>query len=133
MTEQTPQNIQEPQPYGPARMILLALLVGIITGFGAIGFRFMIGLFHNILFFGRFDFAYNANIHTPPSPWGAWIILVPAIGAVLVAWLVQTFAPEAKGHGVPEVMNAIYYQEGEIKPIVALIKSIASSNSHITQ
>ena len=117
------------KPYGPARMILLALLVGIITGFGAVGFRFMIGLVHNLLFYGSFDFAYNANIHTHPSHWGAWIILAPAIGAVIVAWLVQTFAPEAKGHGVPEVMNAIYYEDGKIKPVVAVIKSIASAIS----
>jgi hypothetical protein len=36
---------------------------------------------------------------------------VPVLGAVGVAFLVKTFAPEAKGHGVPEVMEAIYWQE----------------------
>lgn len=116
-------------PYGPLRMILLSLSVGIITGLGAVGFRALIGLVHNILFFGHFSFAYDANIHTPTSPWGIWIIFVPVVGAIIVAWLVKTFAPEAKGHGVPEVMNAIYYNEGKIKPIVALIKSLASSVS----
>ncbi len=110
-------------------MIFLALLVGIITGFGAVGFRALIGLVHNILFFGNFSFSYNANMHTLASSWGIWVIFVPVIGAIIVAWLIQTFAPEAKGHGVPEVMNAIYYNEGKIKPIVALIKSLASSIS----
>ena len=39
------------------------------------------------------------------------------------------FAPEAKGHGVPEVMDAIYYNNGIIRPVVALIKSLASALS----
>jgi len=40
---------------------------------------------------------------------------------------VQTFAPEARGHGVPEVMDAIFYNEGRIRPIVAAVKSLASA------
>ena len=41
----------------------------------------------------------------------------------------RPFAPEAKGHGVPEVMDAIYYREGIIRPIVAVVKSLASAIS----
>ncbi|MGH6991540.1 MAG: chloride channel protein, partial [Stellaceae bacterium] len=59
----------------------------------------------------------------------AWIILVPIVGALIVAFLVKTFAPEAKGHGVPEVMDAIYYKRGIIRPIVAVIKAVASALS----
>jgi CIC family chloride channel protein len=44
-----------------------------------------------------------------------------------VTWIVSNFAPEAKGHGVPEVMDAIYYKRGIIRPVVALVKSIASA------
>ena len=68
-------------------------------------------------------------MHTPPSPWGPFIILVPVLGAVGVAFLVSHFAPEAKGHGVPEVMDAIYYHKGVVRPIVAVIKSLASALS----
>jgi CIC family chloride channel protein len=49
------------------------------------------------------------------------------LGAVAVTFLVTNFAPEAKGHGVPEVMDAIYYKGGVIRPIVALVKSLASA------
>ena len=52
---------------------------------------------------------------------------MPVIGGVIVTFLVSNFAPEAKGHGVPEVMDAIYYKEGMIRPIVALVKSLASA------
>jgi len=112
----------------------LSVLVGVIAGFGAVVFRGMIAAFHNILFLGYFQFdwglfEYNANVHTAASPWGAAIILVPILGALGVTFLVQTFAPEAKGHGVPEVVDSIYYNNGIIRPIVVVIKSLASALS----
>src|SRR5208282_3639248 len=119
----------EPEPVAWWVMILCVLAVGVIAGFGAVVFRAMIGAFHNLLFLGRFSFDYDANVHTPASPWGAWIILAPVLGAIVVAFLVKTFAPEAKGHGVPEVMDAIYHQDGRIRPIVAVVKSLASALS----
>lgn len=110
-------------------MATMGALVGVVAGLGAVGFRALIALFHNGLFLGQASFSYNANAHTPLGPWGAGIILVPVLGAIVVAFLVKTFAPEAKGHGVPEVMDAIYYGEGKIRPIVAVIKSLASALS----
>ena len=124
-----PRCSLEPGPAAWWTMGLCALAVGVIAGFGAVVFRAMIGGFHNLLFLGLWSFDYDANVHTPPSPWGAWIILVPALGAIGVAFLVTTFAPEAKGHGVPEVMDAIYRKDGRIRPIVAVIKSLASALS----
>ena len=105
----------------------LALVVGVVTGLGAVVFRGLIGLVHNFLFLGQFSFAYDSSVFTPPSPWGPLIILVPVLGAIGVTFIVSTFAPEAKGHGVPEVMDAIYYQRGLIRPIVAVAKSLASA------
>lgn len=108
---------------------LLAVGVGLVAGLGAVAFRLLIGLFHNLLFLGKFSGDYDANVHTPPSPWGALVILVPVAGAVGVVFLVKNFAPEAKGHGVPEVIDAIYYTEGKIRPVVALVKAVASALS----
>lgn len=108
---------------------LVSVLVGCVSGLGAVVFRGLIGWFHNLFFLGKLSLAYNANLHTPPSPWGAGIVIVPVIGAIGVAFLVKTFAPEAKGHGVPEVMEAVYYQKGIIRPVVALVKALASALS----
>ena len=41
----------------------------------------------------------------------------------------KTFAPEAKGHGVPEVMDAVFYKHGNIRGKVALVKALASALS----
>ncbi len=112
---------------GLVSLSLLALAVGITAGLGAIVFRELIGLIHNLLFLGHFAFAYRTKVFTPASPWGAFIILAPVVGAVAVTFLVTNFAPEAKGHGVPEVMDAIYYGGGVIRPVVAVVKSLASA------
>ena len=55
-----------------------------------------------------------------------WVIL-PAIGGFLVAFIVVRYAPEAKGHGVPEVMESYAFRGGEIRFRVPLLKSIASA------
>ena len=106
---------------------LLAIVVGIVTGLGAVLFRDLIALIHNAFFLGKLSLHYDANLFTPASPWGPLVILVPVAGAVIVTFLVSNFAPEAKGHGVPEVMDAIYYGGGIIRPVVAVVKSLASA------
>ena len=118
-----------PLRLGLVRLSLLAIVVGLVTGLGAVLFRDLIGLIHNLAFLGVFSFDYEANVFTPPSPWGALIILVPVVGGQIVTFLITKFAPEARGHGVPEVMDAIYYKDGMIRPIVAVIKSLASALS----
>ncbi|HEX4407564.1 MAG TPA: chloride channel protein [Xanthobacteraceae bacterium] len=113
--------------FGLATLCVLAAVVGTATGFGALLFRLMIGFVHNLFFLGVFSTSYDSSQFTPAHPWGAAVILVPVIGAVIVTFIVSNFAPEAKGHGVPEVMDAIYYKEGAIRPVVAAVKSIASA------
>jgi CIC family chloride channel protein len=105
----------------------LSLAVGCASGLGAVAFRTLIALFHNLLLLGRFSLVYDANAHTPPSPWGPVVLLAPVAGAVVVTFLVKTYAPEAKGSGVPEVMDASYYGRGVIRPRVGLVKALASS------
>ena len=114
---------------GLLSLSILAIMVGVIGGLGAVFFREMIALIHNVAFLGSFSITLDANVFTKPSPWGAFIILVPPVGGMLVVFLVENFAPEARGHGVPEVLDAIYYKEGKIRPVVAVIKSIASAIS----
>lgn len=118
-----------PTSRGLLSLSLIAILVGVVTGFGSILFRGLIGFIHNLFFLGHFSVFYDANVYTPASPWGVFVILVPVIGGMGVVFLVETFAPEARGHGVPEVMDAIFYKEGRIRPVVAAVKSLASALS----
>jgi CIC family chloride channel protein len=110
-------------------LVLLAFLIGIVAALGAVVFRGMISGVHNLFFLGKLEFSYNANLYDPSAPWGPLIVLAPVVGGLIVVWLVQTFAPEAKGHGVPEVMYAVYHNEGNVRGVVAIVKSIASAIS----
>jgi CIC family chloride channel protein len=127
MTDFAP--ILRPRRVGLFALSLLAVLMGLVTGIGAVMFRALIALIHNWMFLGKLSFAYDANIFTGPAPWGWLVIFVPVIGSMVVTFLVTNFAPEARGHGVPEVMDAIFYRQGVIRPQVALVKSLASASS----
>lgn len=107
----------------------LALVIGVMTGLGAVVFRALIGLVHNLFYFGRLSFVYDANVSEGPSRFGDLILFAPIIGGLIVVFLVRRFAPEAKGHGVPEVMDAIFYKRGNIRGTVAVIKALASAIS----
>src|SRR6202045_3266957 len=110
-------------------LCVLALVVGVTTAFGAVALRALIGFFHNALYSGTFSIWYDANISEGPSRFGDWVFLSPILGGLVVVFLVQRFAPEAKGHGVPEVMDAVFYKSGNIRWQVAVIKSLASALS----
>jgi len=107
----------------PETVVLMgtALLVGLGAGLGAIVFRWLIGAVHDLLFDGL----------PAALPFlGDWVLVVaPAVGGLIVGPLIYFFAREAKGHGVPEVMEAVALRGGRIRPIVVVIKSLASSIS----
>ena len=108
---------------------ILAVGLGIVTGIGAILFRYLIALVHNLFFYGDLSLNYESEKLFEPSVWGNWVFLVPVVGGMGVVWLTRTFAPETRGHGVPEVMDAVYHREGRIRPVVAVAKSLASALS----
>ncbi len=107
------------QPNPEAVLFGTALVVGILTGIGAVLFRYLID--------GVARLGYEWIPKVTSGMGKAYIIFVPAIGGLLVGLLVYNFAREAKGHGVPEVMEAVALKGGRIRPRVAIVKSFASS------
>jgi CIC family chloride channel protein len=97
------------------RLYILGAIVGIISGLVAVGFRWLILAF-SILFVAI------------PQNFGllGWLI-IPVVGGLIVAFIVQRYAPEARGHGVPELMDAYALRGGKIRMRVPLLKSLASA------
>jgi chloride channel protein, CIC family len=109
-------------------LIALALAVGAGAGVGAIGFRYLIEGF-TWLFSGHTDPSALGHFTNPHLAFlGPFVVLVvPIIGGLLYGPLVYRFAPEARGHGVPEVMLAVHQNEGKIRARVPIVKSLASA------
>ncbi len=100
----------------------LGIVVGLLGGLGAVGFRYLIEYFQKLIYLSSDPL----SIVTQGLPW--WhIVLGPVIGGALVGPLVYFFAREAKGHGVPEVMNAVAIEGGIIRKRVVVVKSLASA------
>ena len=101
---------------------VLGILVGVIGGLGAVAFRLLID-FNQSIFFS--DLLPHITFFRGGVNLG--IMLLPAIGGLIVGPLVTWLAPEARGHGVPEVMESYALRGGKIRSRVALVKVFASS------
>jgi len=107
-------------------VIIVAMLIGVFAGVISAGFRTLIDFFRHTLW------SEGALIHVVMDAPLYLKIGIPAVGGAGVAWFVKRFAPEAKGHGVPEVMNAVATQNGFIRMRVVLVKAFASAMSIAT-
>ncbi|MCP5059235.1 MAG: chloride channel protein [bacterium] len=124
---------------GQLFMVMVAIACGIAGAFGAVVFRLLIRLFQG-LFFGGFDGVAAvleegllADAGDPRAIAQTLaphvLLLIPAIGGLIVGPLVYFFAREAKGHGVPEVMQAVALRGGVIRPRIVAVKTLASAIS----
>ncbi len=105
-------------------MAILATLVGLAGGFGAIGFRHLIGLVQSTAYGSGGNLLELVSL----TPWYLRI-WIPALGGLVVGPMVYFLAREAKGHGVPEVMEAVALRSGIIRKRIVVIKSLASAIS----
>lgn len=113
----------------PIQMLILSFVTGLAAGVGAVIFRSMIAFFHNLFFYQKIDIFYNADIHSLPSPLGWFVAFVPSLAGMFVVYIVQNYAIEAKGFGTPEVLHAIYYRKGVLRPRIIGARILASSIS----
>lgn len=109
-------------------LVPLALLVGAGAGAGAVVFRYLIFGFTEA-FTGQADYSAAGRVASPHFPGLGifFVILVPVLGGLVYGPIVDRYAKEARGHGVPEVMLAIAERGGRIGPQVAVVKSLASA------
>ena len=113
---------------GRSGMFLLALLVGVGAGLGAVVFRYLV-YFFTWLATGHDEFGQAGRVGSSHLPWLGlgFFVVIPAIGGLLYGPLIYNWAREARGHGVPEVMVAVADNGGRIRWQVAVVKSLASA------
>jgi CIC family chloride channel protein len=104
-------------------IIALAILIGLFSGLGAVGFISLIKFFRTVFW----------------NPWGGYsgyipgditsllVPLIPALGGLLLGPISAIFPSEAKGHGVPEVMESVVLKGGVLKVRTVFIRAMASA------
>jgi CIC family chloride channel protein len=125
------------QSFSPVRMkwiwrwIFIGILIGVVSGFGAILFSFL--LQGGTRFFMEDLVAFliprNAREFSLLGfPLSRWMILwIPALGGLLSGFLVFRFAPEAEGHGTDAMIESFHRKKGIVRKRVPIIKTIASA------
>jgi CIC family chloride channel protein len=103
----------------PASIVFTAMIVGIGAGLGAVFFRWLIASMQTL------SYGVLGNLLGGIKPYH--LLIIPALGGAIYGPLIYRYAREAKGHGVPEVMEAVALRGGRIRPRVAIVKSLASA------
>ena len=101
-----------------------AILVGFIGGLVAQGLLELIYLFTNLFFYGKWSFAITSPVH---NHLGAWVILIPPVGGLLVGIMIYFWEPTLKGHGIPEAMEAVLIGKSKIRMRVGILKPLATA------
>lgn len=118
---------------GSGRLIAYSVLVGLVSGLGAVAF------FYALEWFTHLCFVQGAGIEvvTPageqlfpqadPSPWRPWVFfLLPVMGGLVAGLIVYTWAPEAEGHGTDAMIDAFHRKRGIIRARVPFLKALAT-------
>ena len=107
------------QPSETTVLLVTALLVGSLTGLLAVGLIELIHLAQT--------FFYHGVAGAWPG-WGrAWVIVLPVLGGLIAGPILLRIIPEARGSGIPNVMEALILQNGRIRARVAPLKLLLTA------
>ncbi|HHY6926807.1 TPA: chloride channel protein [Burkholderia ambifaria] len=105
------------------RIALLAAGIGLLSTLAAFVLLSLIHLFTNLFFFQQFSFTERSPAnHTL----GAWVIVVPVIGGLIVGLMARFGSEKIRGHGIPEAIEAILFGKSRMSPKVAILKPLSS-------
>jgi CIC family chloride channel protein len=121
-----PHSLSPSQP-AQFRMLLVSFLaaaIGLVAGLVAYALYKLIGLFTNLFFFHEWSTTFRS---VGSHHLGAWVILVPVIGGLIVGVMAKYGSSKIKGHGIPEAMEAVLTNRSRIEPKVAILKPISAA------
>ena len=115
------------------RLVVLSALVGVVAGFGALAFNFILDLSGDLFLVRSVGYRLplpggEGETTMPAAPARRWLLfVVPAVGGLLSGVLVYSLAPEAEGHGTDAMIDAFHRKRGVIRKRIPVIKTIASA------
>ena len=113
------------------RGTLIGILIGVVSGFGAILFNFLLQTGTQFFMHDLIGFVFPASAagrHFLGVPLSRWVMMcIPALGGLISGLIVFTFAPEAEGHGTDAMVDSFHRKKGVIRRRVPIVKTIASA------
>ena len=107
-------------------LVPMSVVIGMASAFLALLLVNLINFFTNLFFFGNVSLAAT----TPASHHlGAWVVLVPALGGLVIGLMARYGSERIRGHGIPEALEAILFGKSIMQPKVALLKPVSSALS----
>src|SRR5262249_9176701 len=103
-----------------------AIAIGAVSAFVALGLLKLIGLFTNLFFFQRIG---AALVSPAAHQLGAFVVLVPVIGGLIIGVMARYGSERIRGHGIPEAIEAILVSGRRVEPKVAILKPLSSAIS----
>jgi len=102
----------------------LAIVIGVVSAYVALGLLRLIGFFTNLFFYGRIrtDLVSPAGHHL-----GGWVVLIPVIGGLIVGLMARYGSDRIRGHGIPEAIEAILLRGAKVEPKVAILKPVSAA------
>ena len=113
-----------PSGYRLAFVSVLASAIGCLTGLIAFALYNLIGLFTNISYYHVWSFHFRSPQHTPL---GAWVIVIPVVGGLVIGLMAKYGSEKIRGHGIPEAMEAVLISRSRIEAKVAILKPLSAA------
>jgi H+/Cl- antiporter ClcA len=109
------------------RLLLLssvAILIGIISAYVAVGPPVPHHFFTNLFFFQRLSFA----AASPAAHMlGGLVVIVPVIGGGIIGLMARYGSDRIRGHGIPEAIESILINGSRVEPKLAILKPLSSA------
>src|SRR5262249_60218357 len=85
-----------------------------------------IGLFTNLFFFQRWDYAL---VSPAGHQLGILEVFVPIAGGLIVGLMARYGSERIRGHGIPEALESILIRGSRVEPKVAVLKPLSAAIS----
>jgi CIC family chloride channel protein len=123
------ENFQPRKGENRKRLLVIsciAFVIAIFVSFIARLLVYLIDLLTNISFYGKFSLE---HMSPATNSLGAFVIIIPAIGGLIVGFMALYGSKAIRGHGIPEAMEQILTNKSKIKPAITYLKPLSSAIS----
>lgn len=118
-------------PRGPAtvdrRVVFIsfvAIALALVASVVAQLLTRLIGLITNLAFYGRVSSSFTSPADNHLGP---WVIFVPIIGALFVGLMARLGSKAIRGHGIPEAMEQVLFNQSRIPPRLIVLKPLSAA------